>query len=119
MAGVKTVLIVDDEIEICEIIGEYLESRGHEVLTAHSGEKGLALILERRPDVILLDLRLKDISGIDVLTRLQQLSVFSRVIMISGVDDVEKISLTRSLGSEEYLVKPFELEKLDQLVNSE
>ena len=88
-----TVLIVDDERDIASFLAAFFERAGHEVLTAYTGEEAVTLVQQRRPDLVLLDLRLPDITGFEVLERVKEQNPV--VIMITGHGDVP-IAVTRS-----------------------
>jgi CheY-like chemotaxis protein len=102
-----TVLVVDDSPEIQRYLRVLLELDSHHVETANSGHEALQSL--RRgcaPDVVLLDLQMPGMDGLETLRRLRQLRPNSKVIMCSGLDDPEKIREAASLGAHAYLVKP-------------
>jgi DNA-binding NtrC family response regulator len=105
-----TVLIVDDEPDITSFLGAYFERAGHQVLSAHTGEAGVSIVKQRRPDLVLLDLRLPDITGFDVLERLRAENPV--VIMITGHGDVALAVKAMQSGAESFLTKPIELAHL-------
>jgi DNA-binding NtrC family response regulator len=105
-----TVLIVDDEPDITSFLGAYFERAGHQVLSAYTGEAGITLVKQRRPDLVLLDLRLPDITGFDVLERLRAENPV--VIMITGHGDVALAVKAMQSGAESFLTKPIELAHL-------
>lgn len=107
MAGnVKTILVVDDEPKIVEVVKSYLESSGYEVYTASNGEAALAAFLRIQPALIILDLMLPDISGEEVCRRLR---IHSRVpiIMLTAKIQEEDILNGLDIGADEYVTKPF------------
>lgn len=102
-----TILVVDDSPEIQRYLRVLLELDSHQVETANSGYEALQSL--RRgcaPDVVLLDLQMPGMDGLETLRRLRQLRPNSKVIMCSGMDDPEKIRQAASLGAHAYLVKP-------------
>ena len=105
-----SVLIVDDERDITSFLGAFFERNGHEVLKAYTGEEAVSLIRQRRPDLVLLDLRLPDISGFDVLERVKE--EHPVVIMITGHGDVSLAVQAMQAGAESFLTKPIELAHL-------
>ncbi|HET7630912.1 MAG TPA: sigma-54 dependent transcriptional regulator [Gemmatimonadaceae bacterium] len=105
-----TVLIVDDEPDIISFLGAFFERGGHQVLAAQSGEEAVVLVKERRPDLVLLDLRLPDISGFDVLERVRDENPV--IIMITGHGDVSLAVRAMQAGAENFLTKPIELDHL-------
>ncbi|HKO14682.1 MAG TPA: sigma-54 dependent transcriptional regulator [Gemmatimonadaceae bacterium] len=104
------VLIIDDEQAITSALGTYFERQGHTVSCAHTGEEGIEGIRRTRPDLVLLDLRLPDMSGFDVLERVKELMPV--VIMITGYGDVPEAVRAMQLGAESFLTKPVELAHL-------
>jgi len=102
-----TVLVVDDSPEIQRYLRVLLELDSHHVETANSGHEALqSLCRGCAPDVVLLDLQMPGMDGLETLRRLRQLRPNAKVIMCSGMDDPEKIREAASLGAHAYLVKP-------------
>jgi CheY-like chemotaxis protein len=102
-----TVLVVDDSPEIQRYLRMLLELDSHRVETASSGDEAMHLLRNGcTPDVMLLDLQMPQMDGLETLRQLQELRSRPRVIMCSGVDDPEKIREAASLGADAYLVKP-------------
>jgi DNA-binding NtrC family response regulator len=105
-----TVLIVDDERDITSFLGAFFERSGHQVLKAYAGEEAVSLIKKRRPDLVLLDLRLPDITGFEVLERVR--AEHPVVIMITGHGDVSLAVRAMQAGAESFLTKPVDLAHL-------
>jgi DNA-binding NtrC family response regulator len=110
------ILAVDDEPNIRHLIDSEFSLEGFEVVTAGSGEEGLRLFEDNRFDVVLLDLKLPKISGIETLRRIRQKSPRTAVIMITGYGDVKTAVETMKLGARDYISKPFKLDELLDLV---
>lgn len=105
------VLIVDDERAIQRFLRPSLEENGFTVLEASSGKGALELAVSRRPDVILLDLSLPDMDGLEVLKQLRQWTSVPVIVLSARSQDSDKISgLDR--GADDYLTKPFSVEEL-------
>lgn len=107
-----TVLIVDDEVEICEFLKSFFEMKGNHVFTVTSGEKALEVVEKESPQVMLLDLRLPGMSGVEVLRRVKEINPEIKVIIASGADD-QPMEEAESLGISGALSKPFTLDKLE------
>ncbi len=106
-----TVLIIDDEPSITQALGTFFErSGGHTVMVAHTGVTGIALFRDARPDIVLLDVRLPDMTGFDVLAKLREDNPV--VIMITGYGDVPLAVQAMQNGAENFLTKPVELAHL-------
>jgi len=105
-----TVLIVDDDIELCELVAEYLEPDGFEVVAVHDGSSGVAQALESEYSLIVLDIMLPKMSGLDVLRRIRAANhpaAQTPILMLTARgDDVDRI-VGLELGADDYLPKPF------------
>jgi DNA-binding response OmpR family regulator len=101
------VLIADDEVETCELLQMYLETKGYEVSTANSGKDAIASVKDNTPNVLLLDKRIPDMDGLDILRAIRQFNKTLKVIMVTGADlDAETKAAITELGVSEYLHKP-------------
>jgi two-component system, NtrC family, response regulator AtoC len=105
-----SILIIDDEPAITAALAQYFERSGHEVVRAHSGEEGVGAVRRTHPDLVLLDLRLPDVSGFEVLERVREHNPV--VIMITGHGDVPDAVRAMQAGAESFLTKPIELAHL-------
>lgn len=114
MGSPRTILIVDDEAQICGILDEFLTGQGYTVTTAMSGEEGLLTCEHEGPDVVVLDVRLPGVSGLDVLRTLRARGTTTRVIMMTAFDDEATREEARQLGADAYLTKPFHLHELEE-----
>jgi DNA-binding response OmpR family regulator len=106
MKDKQTVLVVDDEVKILELVKSYLEMNGHEALCAKNGKEGMALFESRPVSLILLDLMLPDISGEEFCRRVRELSDLP-IIMITAKAEEENIIRGLGLGADDYVTKPF------------
>lgn len=107
----KKVVIIDDETSICRFLRVALSAHGFDVFEAHSGQDGIQEVIARRPDVILLDLSLPDMSGIEVLKRLREWSK-TPVIVLTVRDLEEQKVEALDLGADDYVTKPFGVPEL-------
>ncbi len=101
-----TALVIDDEIQIRRLLRLALESRGYEVHEAESGQLGLQACAVHRPDVVMLDLGLPDIAGLDVLKRLREWSDVPVLILSVRDEENGKIAALEA-GADDYVTKPF------------
>ncbi|HEU5300093.1 MAG TPA: response regulator, partial [bacterium] len=106
-----TVLVVDDEPKIAQLARDYLEHAGFTVLTAGDGRTGLARAREDRPDLIVLDLRLPDIDGLDVTRELRKDSPVPIIMVTARGEESDKL-IGLELGADDYIVKPFSPKEL-------
>jgi len=111
-----TVLVVDDEESILETLTGILEDEGYEVITASSGEKALKCFKEFSPEVVLLDVWIPGMDGIETLKNIKQMDKETSVIMISGHGTIDTAVHAIKLGAYDFLEKPLSLEKVLILV---
>ena len=107
----RTILIVDDERPIVDILVYNLQKEGYETIEANDGEEGIKLALEKKPDLVLLDIMLPKIDGLSVCKRIRQ-SLNVPILMLSAKDEeIDKI-LGLELGADDYVTKPFSVREL-------
>jgi two-component system alkaline phosphatase synthesis response regulator PhoP len=106
----KTILVIDDEPQIVEICGDYLTAAGFAVLTAADGPHGLAAARRERPDLIVLDLMLPGMDGLDVCRELRRdsssLAAVPIIMLTARVEESDKL-VGLELGADDYITKPF------------
>jgi DNA-binding response OmpR family regulator len=107
----KTILVVDDEKKIVEIIRAYLEKEGYKVVTAHDGPSALKEFKNQKPDLLVLDLMLPGISGWDVCRAVRKDSDVP-IIMLTARDDVTDKIVGLEMGADDYVTKPFDPKEL-------
>jgi len=113
----RTILVVDDEESICQSLKGALSDEGYEVWTVLSGEECLELLKEERPDLILLDIWLPGIDGIEALTQIKARYPEIEVVMISGHGTVEAAVTATKLGAFDFIEKPLSLDKVILVVD--
>ena len=111
-----TLLIVDDEPAILHAFRRAFRDDSLDVLTAETAADGLEQARRRRPDVVVLDVHLPDLSGLEMLRRLRELDARSPVVFISGRGDADDAIEAMKLGAYDYLLKPLELSQVRQVV---
>lgn len=111
-------LVVDDDADIRELVAFKLEQLGFEVLTAADGEEGLRLAEEVRPEIVLLDIMMPKLSGIDVCRRLreQPSTAATPVILLTAKAQEADVERGFAVGADDYIVKPFSLRELSSRV---
>ncbi len=112
-------LIVDDEIDVREFAKSFFKKRNIEVITASGGQTALEIIEQEKPDLVLLDVRMEEINGIDVLRKLKEKNIKTKIIMVSGVEDEETINEAKALGILGFIHKPLILGELERIVLKE
>jgi len=111
------VLVVDDELDIRDACERILTRTGFQVLKASRGEKGLALLTKEKVDIVLLDLKMPGMDGLDVLKRIRDLDKMIQVIVITGYATVETAIEAMKQGAYDFIPKPFEPDQLRIVVN--
>ena len=106
------ILVVDDEPTICSMMNVFLKQIGYEVKTVNSGEEAMALFNEEAPDMVLLDISMHGMRGIDVLQEMKSRKADCGVIMLSAYGDDQTIQEALDRGAYCYIQKPMELMEL-------
>ncbi|WP_458413396.1 response regulator [Schinkia sp. CFF1] len=105
------ILIIDDESEISEIIGLYLEKEGFHYSVAYNGEDGINAVLNKKPDLILLDIFLPDFDGFEVCRKIRTFTDTPILILSCKDSEFDKI-IGLSIGADDYISKPFSVNEL-------
>ena len=109
-------LVIDDDPEICRIVGHVVDPHDVQVLSAASAEEGLRLARDQSPEVILLDMKLGERSGLQILQELRETAANSLVIFITGHGTTETVIEAIKQGAHDYLVKPVDVHHLEQVI---
>ncbi|OLC30771.1 MAG: hypothetical protein AUH81_19175 [Candidatus Rokubacteria bacterium 13_1_40CM_4_69_5] len=110
------ILIVDDEQPVLDVLSEYFATQGYAVETASNGVDALAIVRRARPDLVLLDVRMPGMDGVEVLRRLRAADESLAVIMVTANEDVALARETLKIGAFDYVAKPFDFGYLDRAV---
>jgi len=103
----KRILIIDDEKDLCQAIANVLKNEGYEVIASGTGEEGIKEVENSRPELVLLDLRLPGLSGMEVLKEIKKHDVDLPVIILTGFGDIKSAVESIKLGAFNYITKPF------------
>jgi len=112
----ERILVVDDEVEVCNTLKKFLTSKGYEVYTALDGETAVSKTKEVRPHIVLLDIIMPGMNGIDTLKEIKKVDPAVGVIMVTAVVDEELAKRALELGAYEYITKPLDLNYLKTVV---
>jgi len=112
----SSILIVDDEPDILLVLGEFLSNEGFKVLTAKSGQQALEKLKEHNVDMLLLDMAMPNMNGIETLREVHKGAPHLPVIMITAYRDAEKVVEAFRLGAFDCIFKPFDLKYLRQAI---
>ncbi len=108
----KTILIVDDEVRIVELLSFNLEKAGYKIIAAHDGKTGLELAQTKNPDLILLDVMLPKMDGFEVCRRIRETDKLVPILMITArEEEIDKVFGLES-GADDYITKPFSVREL-------
>lgn len=108
----RTVLIVDDEPEILSLFKRILAAKDVEILPAQSGAEALAIARRTPLDLVILDVKLPDLSGTEVLRRLRKIDDGLPVIMVTAYGSADTVRTSMRLGAVDYLTKPFNIQEI-------
>src|SRR4051794_37902764 len=112
----QKILIIDDDRSICESLSLYLSEEGYAVGIALSAQEGLAKFQAEPWDLIILDIFLSDADGLDLLSRIREISPEMSVIVITAFHDMPTTVRAMKLGAIEYIHKPLEIDELDAAI---
>jgi DNA-binding response OmpR family regulator len=104
--GKRTILVVDDEPKLVKVVREYLEHDGYRVVSAGDGREALARFREARPDLVVLDLMLPELDGLEVCRRLRRDSNVPVIMLTARAEEVDEL-VGLELGADDYVTKPF------------
>ena len=110
MANEK-ILVVDDDTNICELLRLYLTKEGYQVTTANDGEEGLEKFNQLKPDMVLLDVMMPRMDGLEVCRRIRKLGNTPVMMLTAKGETFDKV-LGLELGADDYMVKPFDTKEV-------
>lgn len=111
-------LLIEDHVEISKVIFEFFELKGHALDYARDGELGLELARKNHYDLIILDIMLPGMSGLDVCSTMREQGIDTPVLMLTARDEKSDILKGFDCGADDYLVKPFDLHILEARINA-
>lgn len=113
----KRILIIDDDMDMCQLLSRFLQRKGFETITASNGNKGIAAFKEGKFDLVLCDFRLGDKDGMDVLKEIKQINHSVQVIIITGYSDIKMAVEVIRQGAFDYITKPLVPDEVLNVVN--
>lgn len=118
MGSSKRILVVDDEPVYLKIMKKFLQSRGYEVQAASSGAEALRALDKTEPDLIMIDVRMPDMNGFDLLDRIKKLPKVAAkpVVFVTGMDDFHAKKVAKELGAVDYVVKPIDEREINTVL---
>src|SRR3989338_2495864 len=109
-------LVVDDESDICDFVKSFFKDRGFQVSSASSGEDAISVAKKEKPDLVLLDIKMKGMDGMAVLKHIKDIDKNIKIIMVTALEDQDKMHEAYKLGASDYITKPLVLDYLEQAV---
>lgn len=113
----KTILVVEDAKPLRTVYNEWLTKANYEVIEAKDGKEGVSMYKKSSPDLVLMDINMPKLNGVEALQQIIAFNQEARVIMVSKEDDYEIIDDCKGFGAIEYIVKPFSIDVLLQAVH--
>ncbi|MDO8535408.1 MAG: response regulator [Candidatus Omnitrophota bacterium] len=110
------ILTVDDEMGIDSFFYDFFTARNYEVFYAQNGKDAIKIVQKEHPRVILLDINMRGMDGIETLKKIREIDKECAIIMVTGVKDEDMMKIAKELGADDYITKPLSLEYLDKVV---
>lgn len=115
----KKVLIVDDQNGIRVLLMEVFSNEGYETFQAGNGKLALEIVRRESPDLVLLDMKIPGMDGLDILKHIKQIDASIKVIMMTAYGELDMIKEATDLGALTHFTKPFDIDDLRQAVNAQ
>ena len=112
-----TIMVVDDRAGIRKLLQEVLQSAGYDVLTAASGDEAVALVQQNSIDLVLLDMKMSGMDGLDTLTLIKEVAPQVIVLIMTAYEELEVLKEARRRGAADCISKPFDIEELKATVS--
>ena len=110
------ILIVDDEKGVTDTLKDFFKEQGFFSMGAYTGEKAVSIVKKDSPNIVILDVKMDGMDGLEVLTNVKKIDEKIKVIMLSAIEKRETVHNAFDLGAEEYIFKPFKLQTLNEIV---
>lgn len=108
----KKLLIIDDQLGIRLLLSEVFKKEGYDTYQAANGIEALALIRENEPDLVLLDMKIPGMDGLEILRRIRSVWTSLKVIMMTAYGELDMIQEARDLGALKHFTKPFDIDEI-------
>jgi two-component system response regulator (stage 0 sporulation protein F) len=112
----EKLLIVDDQFGIRVLLTEVFDKDGYETFTASNGNQALTIIEDESPDLVLLDVKIPGMDGIEILKEIRQRNLETNVIMMTAYGELEMINEAKKLGAVAHFSKPFDIDEVRQKI---
>lgn len=111
------ILIIDDDVDFCQVVVDVLTKAGFSTCQAHNGSDGLAMLAQYKSEIVLLDLVLPGMDGMEVLRRIQQQDEHVKVILITAFATIENAVNSIKMGATEFVTKPFRINDFTTMIH--
>ncbi|NLM51691.1 MAG: response regulator [Firmicutes bacterium] len=111
-----TILVVDDRVGIRRLLQEVLQGAGYKVLTAAGGSEAMEITRENDADMVLLDMKMSGMDGLETLTRLKKESPHLIILIMTAYEELEVLKEAKRRGAAGYISKPFDIEELKEII---
>lgn len=115
----KRLLIVDDQFGIRALLSEVFKQEGYETFQAENGKTALEIVFAERPEIVLLDMKIPGMDGLEILGRIKQVAPSTKVIMMTAYGELDMIEEASRLGALCHFTKPFDIDDLKSEVNKQ
>lgn len=112
----KKILVVDDELAVCNMLKKFLTKKGYEATVALSGEEAIEKVRQENPHIVLLDIKMPGIDGVETLKRIREIDKKVGIVMITVVKDDEVGRKCMELGAYDFITKPLSLDYLEKVL---
>ena len=112
----EKLLVVDDEIEVCNALNEFLSIKGYQVFTALNGQEALSIVAAKQPHIVLLDIIMPGMGGIETLEAIKKIAPLTGVVMITALTDEALGNKALKLGADDFITKPVDLDYLETVL---
>jgi len=114
----KKILIIDDEYQNREMLSDFLEIKGYEVVTANDGAEGLEIFKNNETDAAIIDIKMPIMNGIECATEMRKIRENFPIIMITGHVDIDYKLHIKNMGLDHLLIKPLNINEIDEILQS-
>lgn len=119
MAAIDRVLLIDDDKNFTKIFSGILEREGYETIVAHTGSEALEILEENFFAILIIDIRLPDIDGIELISKINKTDPDMRKIILTGNPSLDNVQQALKKGAHDYLIKPVSLDKIKETIKEQ
>ena len=119
MAAIDRVLLIDDDKNFTKIFTGILEGEGYETIVAHTGSEALEILEENFFAILIIDIRLPDIDGIELISKINKTDPDMRKIILTGNPSLDNVQQALKKGAHDYLIKPVSLDKIKKTIKEQ